>query len=61
VRCHAYDNWKAVKFDHNKSAFKLDGKHAKVACSGCHKPIEKDGEVVVQYKMKSFKCIDCHL
>lgn len=61
AQCHGFNNWDAVKFNHNKTAFKLDGKHATVACSGCHKETVVDGEVMVQYKMKSFKCIDCHL
>ena len=60
VQCHAFNNWDAVKFNHNKAAFKLEGKHAKVDCAGCHKPKEVNGEQVVQYKLKSFKCIDCH-
>ncbi len=60
-RCHAFDNWKIPKFNHSKTAFKLEGKHAKVACEGCHKPVELNGETVVQYKFKRFECIDCHL
>jgi len=60
LRCHGYENWKAPKFDHNKTAFKLDGKHAKVACSGCHKETEVNGERRILYKLKRFQCIDCH-
>ncbi len=60
TRCHAFNNWDAVKFNHNKSAFKLEGKHATVDCSACHKPVETGGEMVVQYKLKRFQCIDCH-
>lgn len=60
MRCHAFNNWDAVKFDHNKTAFKLEGKHTKVDCAGCHKASLMNGEQVVQYKLKSFKCIDCH-
>ncbi len=60
VQCHAFNDWKAVKFNHNKAAFKLEGKHATVACEGCHKAAQVNGEPVVQYKLKSFKCIDCH-
>ena len=35
--CHETENWKASRFDHNKTAFKLDGKHINVACEKCHK------------------------
>ncbi|MCC6410225.1 MAG: cytochrome c family protein [Saprospiraceae bacterium] len=60
VRCHGQESWKATKFDHNKTKFKLDGKHVKVDCAKCHKPALVNGEQVVQYKLKSFECIDCH-
>jgi hypothetical protein len=49
-----------VKYDHNKAAFKLDGKHANVACSECHKKTLVDGQYMVQYKFESFECIVCH-
>jgi len=58
--CHTFDNWDATRFDHDKAAFKLDGKHAKVACAGCHKETQIDGITTIQYKFKSFECADCH-
>jgi hypothetical protein len=57
-RCHATSTWKASGFNHNNTAFKLDGQHSKLACSKCHKPAEN--EKVIQYKIKKFKCEDCH-
>jgi hypothetical protein len=58
--CHGTENWKASVFDHNKTAFKLDGKHTNVACAGCHKP-EKNGSIIyVKYKLKEFRCESCH-
>ncbi len=59
-RCHGFNNWEIPKFNHNKTAFKLEGKHAQVACEKCHKEIALNGELVVQYKFKRFECIDCH-
>jgi hypothetical protein len=56
--CHGTENWKASFFDHNKTAFKLDGEHQNVACAKCHKPNEGVG--TVQYKIKNFKCETCH-
>ena len=35
--CHTPQGWKPAKVDHSKFAFKLDGKHANVACENCHK------------------------
>jgi hypothetical protein len=57
--CHGTENWKASKFDHNKTAFKLEGKHQNVACAKCHKI--NMGEKNIQYKIKNFKCETCHL
>lgn len=58
--CHAFEKWEASKFNHDRSAFKLDGKHAKVECAACHKNTEINGKIIVQYKFKSFECADCH-
>jgi hypothetical protein len=59
-KCHGYDNWKAIYFDHNQAAFKLDGKHVKVDCAECHQKVEEEGETFVLYKNKKLECIDCH-
>jgi hypothetical protein len=58
--CHSFENWASMDFDHNKTRFKLDGKHVEVDCAGCHKETEVKGEVFVLYKTKKFECIDCH-
>ncbi len=58
-RCHEFDNWKAVKFNHNNTAFKLDGKHEKVECKKCHKPTEINKINYILYKI-SVKCESCH-
>jgi hypothetical protein len=34
--CHTPASWTSANFDHNTAAFKLDGKHAGVACNQCH-------------------------
>jgi len=51
--CHRSSEWKKMKFDHNKTEFKLRGAHDKVACASCHRP-GKDA------KKTSTKCVDCH-
>jgi hypothetical protein len=58
--CHDTGNWKASKFDHNKTAFRLDGKHINVACEKCHKKQQDGSLLFVQYKLKEFKCESCH-
>ncbi|MEZ4959177.1 MAG: hypothetical protein R2830_05115 [Saprospiraceae bacterium] len=61
VKCHAFESWDIKKFRHDKTAFPLEGKHAEVACEKCHKEaVMDDGQVMVQFKMASFECVDCH-
>ena len=58
--CHGTENWKASRFNHDNTAFKLDGEHIKVPCSECHKPGQEALSVYVNYKLKEFKCESCH-
>lgn len=60
TECHTANNWSASKFDHGKTAFKLDGKHVKVACVKCHKPEQQGTETFILYKIKEFRCESCH-
>jgi hypothetical protein len=60
TECHDTENWKASKFDHNKTAFRLDGKHINVPCAKCHKPQHTGSDYYVIYKLKEFKCESCH-
>jgi hypothetical protein len=59
-RCHEFTNWKIPTFDHNKTNFKLDGRHKNVACNKCHKPVQVNELTYVQYKLKEYKCETCH-
>jgi nitrate/TMAO reductase-like tetraheme cytochrome c subunit len=58
--CHGTENWKASKFDHNNTAFKLDGKHINVPCIKCHKPQQEGSYNFVKYKLKEHTCESCH-
>lgn len=74
ARCHADDAWRpARRFDHARAAFKLGGRHAKVACEKCHPrqplppPEPGASQVAVlsgtpsRYKGLRFgSCGDCH-
>ena len=63
ARCHDTNAYSPTTFSHNNPAFTsfaLDGKHAKVACSACHKAIDVSGEKVVRYKPLPRQCEDCH-
>ncbi len=52
-KCHQQDRWQKNKFDHDKTAFKLTGKHQEVSCILCH-PGNK-------YKGVDKQCNQCHL
>ncbi len=58
--CHDAEHWKPSHYDHNMAQFKLDGAHATVACSKCHKEQMVDNQKIVLYKIEKFECIDCH-
>ncbi len=60
LACHSFNDWKPVKFDHNKTKFLLDGAHKKLNCSLCHKTVREGGTIFVKYKLKDFKCAACH-
>jgi hypothetical protein len=59
--CHNSNKWKPSLFDHEKTAFSLNGGHQDVACSACHtlkKPVE--GNLVLFYKPTPTACEACH-
>lgn len=61
--CHvSFSRWTDLEFDHNTRArFPLQGAHAKLSCSGCHRQVPlEDGTRVVQYKPLGRECRDCH-
>jgi hypothetical protein len=71
VACHNETSWRQVAFDHNRSEFRLDGRHAKVACLACHKPVvaakaKKSGaqagaaQTKVPFKVADKYCAACH-
>lgn len=60
-RCHDTASWFPNNFDHNRTSFPLDGKHAEIECKNCHSQTTQiEGEPTVIYKIERFECIDCH-
>ncbi len=72
AKCHDAQAFKPSRFQHEKAAYPLQGKHAKVACDKCHArspdlalvagvfpaPVKPD---VAKYKPLPFgSCSDCH-
>ena len=61
-RCHSTESMKPARFDHARdSAFRLDGAHARLACSACHRSASRPGgPAVVRYRPLPTKCSGCH-
>lgn len=56
--CHNQGDFKSIRFEHDKTRFKLLGEHKKAACAGCHfKPAP---DQPVQFAGTSMRCEDCH-
>ncbi len=60
LRCHEPNKWKITQFNHNLTAFKLDGKHENLTCTQCHKPVQKGENTYVLYKIGDTRCEHCH-
>lgn len=59
-RCHAFENWFPVRFNHDKARFKLDGKHAGLQCIQCHQPTDRLIRNYIIYKFDDISCASCH-
>lgn len=57
--CHSESKWDNVKFDHGKTGYKLEGKHAGVSCKSCHYRPE-NGKPKQVFKNQSTDCATCH-
>jgi nitrate/TMAO reductase-like tetraheme cytochrome c subunit len=60
IACHNAKNWKEIKFDHNKTGFKLEGEHAKTACGECHYGKNELGVRTQKFQNLSQECSSCH-
>ncbi len=62
--CHTTEAWAAIEFDHDKTDWKLEGKHKNVACRDCHFDDEAShgaGATPAQvFKGLKQECFDCH-
>jgi hypothetical protein len=59
-RCHVTTSWMPENFNHNTTAFPLEGMHLQVACNACHISDIVNGKAEVLYKLNKLECIDCH-
>lgn len=66
-RCHNQARWKpVVRFDHDTSRYPLTGRHRKIECVKCHKPVadpnrrDVDGRYLTFRPVAHKQCVDCH-
>ena len=52
--CHTAETWRTKKFDHARTAFPLNGRHATTDCASCHKGS------AAKVKPASGTCATCH-
>ena len=56
--CHSMEGWTPVlNFDHDRTNFKLSGKHARLQCSQCHKLVNGKEQF---RKISHASCTACH-
>jgi hypothetical protein len=58
--CHGFETWKAEKFNHDSTRFKLEGGHKGVECKKCHLVIKSNSIPFVQFKNTNMLCVSCH-
>ena len=51
-QCHSQNLWTELDFDHDKTKFKLAGRHQKISCNSCH--------INNRYKDTPTRCFSCH-
>lgn len=51
-KCHSDGTWRAISFDHVRSRFPLQGKHAQAECKQCH--------TTLAFKDAKPDCASCH-
>lgn len=59
--CHGFENWKAERFNHDQTRFKLDGGHKGVECNKCHLQNKSAFVPFMQYKNTERQCTSCHI
>lgn len=59
--CHEVGSWLRVSFDHSRTAFRLEGRHATIDCRSCHPTVEADGPgETIRMRGLSAACSACH-
>lgn len=65
-QCHSFDSWKSAPgFDHDKTDFKLTGRHRQVLCGRCHTTAtdnrtSDDPDYLIFAEVQHSECLSCH-
>ncbi|MFA9389573.1 MAG: hypothetical protein ACERKD_07185 [Prolixibacteraceae bacterium] len=59
--CHSISAWDEVKFDHNLTEFKLEGKHADQTCRKCHFTEANNDSFSQKFSSLDQSCTQCHI
>jgi hypothetical protein len=59
--CHTTEAWGNVRFDHDRTRFRLQGRHEAANCRACHLDSASAGaRAILRFKGKSMVCATCH-
>ncbi len=58
--CHQVKSWSEINFDHQQTAFALEGKHAVVLCRKCHFGSNSEGIENKRFSKLERSCEGCH-
>ena len=58
--CHTADTFVLDRFDHNRTEFRLTGRHSSLKCGQCHDFIRSQTDDFLLFRESSRDCADCH-
>lgn len=58
--CHQVKSWNEINFDHVKTTFALEGKHAGLSCRKCHFEAINGEAIDQNFKKLDGNCENCH-
>jgi len=58
--CHNEESWDEIRFDHDRTKFRLTGKHETTQCSKCHQKEYTGNELKLNFQGLSSGCYTCH-
>ncbi|MBE0661171.1 MAG: cytochrome C [Bacteroidales bacterium] len=60
LKCHTMNLWSEINFDHNQTAFRLEGKHQIQTCRSCHDNKTGLEKTNLRFSGLNSECLSCH-